>query len=115
MRHRKVVVSTSPVRSDQPAGFGASISLLTKVTKLTICAEAKHRAVESELRSWSCIVCVPEIKWRPPIPPPRKPMKPEQILEQFASTVGLVNRKKFLRDEDRYHQIVDAYNMAQAI
>jgi hypothetical protein len=42
-------------------------------------------------------------------------MTPDEIIERFKATIELVLRKKFLRDEDRYHQIVGAYDMAQAI
>jgi hypothetical protein len=42
-------------------------------------------------------------------------MKPDQIIDHFKATIDLVFRKKFLRDEERYHQIVGAYNMAQSM
>ena len=42
-------------------------------------------------------------------------MKPDQIIDHFKATIELVFRKKFLRDEERYHQIVGAYNLAQSI
>ena len=42
-------------------------------------------------------------------------MKPDQIVDQFKATIDLVFRKKFLRDEERYHQIIGAYNMAQSM
>lgn len=42
-------------------------------------------------------------------------MKPEQIIDQFKSTVQLIVRKKFLSDDERYHQMVGAYEMAQSV
>jgi hypothetical protein len=42
-------------------------------------------------------------------------MKPDQIIDQFKATIDLLFRKKFLRDEERYHQIIGAYNMAQSM
>lgn len=41
-------------------------------------------------------------------------MQPEQIIERFKATIELVLRKRFLSDEQRYHQIVGVYEMAQA-
>jgi hypothetical protein len=42
-------------------------------------------------------------------------MQPDQIIDHFKETIDLVLRKKFLSDEERYHQIVGAYQVAQAI
>lgn len=42
-------------------------------------------------------------------------MKPAQIIEHFQSTVEVVLRKRFLRDEERYHQIVGAYDLARSL
>lgn len=42
-------------------------------------------------------------------------MKPDQFIDHFKATIDLVFRKKFLRDEERYHQIIGAYNMAQSM
>jgi hypothetical protein len=42
-------------------------------------------------------------------------MNPDQIIQQFRATIDLVFRKKFLLDEERYHQIVGAYDMAHSM
>jgi hypothetical protein len=42
-------------------------------------------------------------------------MKPDLIIGQFKATIDLVYRKQFLRDDERYHQIVGAYDMAQSM
>lgn len=42
-------------------------------------------------------------------------MQPDPIIDQFKATIELVLRKRFLSDEERYHQIVGVYEMAQAV